>query len=145
MIYLDTSYIVKAYINEDHSDLVLSELAGQSGLTSSGLARVEFVSALMRQRRNGDITESAADEAIHMLEKDTALGIWRWIDISGAILSRANSLLLDKKVYGRLRSLDAIHLATAKDIDTQKIYTHDHRMFEAASHFGLNPIDVIPN
>lgn len=64
MIYLDTSYIVKAYINEPHSDLVLDELAGQTGLTAS----------------------------------------------SG----------------------------------TEKLYTHDTRMFEAAKTLGLNPIDIIP-
>lgn len=145
MIYLDTSYIVKAYVNEPHSDLVLSELAGQSGLTSSTLARVEFVSALMRQRRNGDITKAAADKAIGALEKDTIRGIWKWIDISGTILSTANSLLTDKIVYGKLRSMDVIHLATARCADTQKIYTHDHRMFEAAKHFGLNPVDIIPS
>lgn len=144
MIYLDTSYIVKAYINEPHSDLVLNELAGQSGLTTSGLARVEFISALMRQRRSGELTKSAAEKAIKALDSDAALGIWKWIDISASILATATTLLMDSRFYGKLRSLDAIHLASAKETCTVKLYTHDVRMFKAAKGLGLNPLDVIP-
>jgi len=144
VIYLDTSYIVKAYIREPGSDLVLSELEGQSGLTASRLAKVEFVSALMRQRKAGDISKAAAGSAIHSLEKDSAIGIWTWIDISGSILSASTALLTHRSHFGKLRSLDAIHLATAKNLGTERLYTHDQRMFEAAEHFGLNPIDVIP-
>lgn len=144
MIYLDTSYIVKAYINEPHSDLVLDELAGQTGLTASSLARVEFVSALMRQCHSGELTDTDAKKAIASLEEDTSLGIWRWVDIGRTIITDSAVLLMDHRLKGKLRSLDAMHLATAKVSGTVKLYTHDTRMFEAAKTLGLNPIDIIP-
>jgi len=144
VIYLDTSYIVKAYINEPYSDLVLEELAGQTGLTSSSLARVEFVSALMRQCHSGELTETDAKKAIASLDEDTTLGIWNWVAIDKTIITDSAAMLMDHRLKGKLRSLDAMHLTTAKTSGTGKVYTHDKRMFEAARTLGLNPIDIIP-
>lgn len=53
-------------------------------------------------------------------------------------------MLMDTRLKGKLRSLDAIHLATANATGIEKLYTHDRRMFEAAKSLGLNPIDIIP-
>jgi len=143
MIYLDTSYIVKAYVNEPGSSEVLEELAGKTGLICSQLGRIEFTSALMRQRRAQEITKSGSDHALHNLNDDTQNNIWTWIPISSEITEQATKLLIHPKTYGILRTLDAIHIASAVSIKAKKFYTHDKRMLKAASHFGLNALDII--
>jgi predicted nucleic acid-binding protein len=145
MIYLDTSYIVKAYVNEPGSDEVLKELANKTGLVSSILGRIEFTSALMRQRRAKELSKSESEQAQFSLESDTQNNIWTWTPISREITQQATKLLIHPKTYGILRTLDAIHLASAMSIDAKLIYTHDKRMLEAAQHFGLKARDVIPN
>jgi len=98
----------------------------------------------MRQCGSGELTKTDAKKAITSLDKDAALGIWKWIDIGGTILADSATILMDTRLKGKLRSLDAIHLATAKATGTEKVYTHDTRMFEAAKRLDLNPVDIIP-
>jgi len=143
MIYLDTSYIVKAYINEPGSEEVLRELRGKTGLVSSQLARLEFTSALMRQRREKSLTKAACIKALELLESDTREQIWQWFPIDNEIASLAQELLAHPQSFGLLRTLDAIHIATALSVRSETLYTHDKRMLEAAKLNGLTAIDVI--
>jgi len=143
MIYLDTSYIVKAYINEPGSEEVLRELRGRTELVSSQLARLEFTSALMRQRRHQSLTKAACMKALDLLESDTREQIWQWFPIDNEIISLAQELLAHPQSYGLLRTHDAIHIATALSVRSETLYTHDKRMLEAAKLNGLTAIDII--
>ena len=53
MIYLDSTYIVKCYVNEPGTKEVLQLVQGHPGRASCGHGRLEFWSGLHRQVREG--------------------------------------------------------------------------------------------
>jgi predicted nucleic acid-binding protein len=60
MIYLDTSYIAKCYLNEPHGDKVRALARQAEGLACSHLGRVEFWCVVARHVREGRISKNDA-------------------------------------------------------------------------------------
>ena len=120
--YLDSSAIVKLVVAEEHFVALRAHLRRRRPLVSSALARTEVIRALAplgarAQGRGGDVL--------------------RRID-----LVRVSDRLLDQAAALRpehLRSLDAIHLATAHHLGAtlRQVVTYDHRMATAATLLGL--------
>jgi uncharacterized protein len=120
-IYLDSSAIVKLVVHEPESAALSRYLRGRRPVVASALARVEVlrVSALF-----GLQAQERARDVLSRIEL---------IRISDRVLTLAGALLPPE-----LRSLDAIHLATASLLgDTLgKVVTYDVRMAEAARGLG---------
>jgi len=119
--YLDSSAIIKLAVREAESLELRRYLRRRSPLVSSSLARTEVLRALL----------SAGADAVAVGRKVlTRLDLVR---ISNAVLDEAAVLL-----PASVRSLDAIHLATAGMLgqDLGMIVTYDDRMAEAARQFG---------
>ena len=119
--YLDSSAIVKLAVRENESVALRRYLRRCRPLVSSSLARTEVMRALMP---GGDDAVAAGWKVLTRLDL---------IRISAGVLNDAAVLLpVD------LRSLDAIHLATARRLgqDLGAIVTYDERMAEAATHLG---------
>jgi uncharacterized protein len=119
--YLDSSAIVKLAVRENESVALRRYLRRRRPLVSSSLARTEVMRALMP---GGDDAVAAGRKVLTRLDL---------IRISAGVLNDAAVLLpVD------LRSLDAIHLATARRLgqDLGAIITYDERMAEAATHLG---------
>jgi len=57
ILYLDTSSLVKLYIEERHSDDVRTWVDEAEIIATSRVAYPEMISALARRRRAGDITK----------------------------------------------------------------------------------------
>ena len=121
-VYLDSSAIVKLVVMEARSSSLRKFLRRHPSRVSSALARVEVLRAV---RLHG---EAAIAQARSVLGRIALLGI----DDEG--LDRAARL--DGSV---LRSLDAIHVATALGLeaDMEILLTYDERMLEAAAAVGL--------
>jgi uncharacterized protein len=119
--YLDSSAIVKLAVREDESVALRRYLRRRRPLVSSALARTEVMRALLLV---GDDAAAAGQKVL------TGLDLIR---VSTAVLDDAAVLL-----PGDLRSLDAIHIATARRLgrDLGTITTYDERMAEAAMHLG---------
>lgn len=119
--YLDSSAIVKLIVREPESAALSRYLRGRRPIVASALARVEVlrVSALF-----GAPAQERALDVLNRLEL---------IRINDRVLSLAGGL-----EPRELRSLDAIHLATASLLgDTLgKVVTYDTRMAEAARRLG---------
>lgn len=119
--YLDSSAIVKLVVEEPESAALRRYLRRRRPLVSSALARAEVARALLplgeeARRRGGDV-----------------LSRLELIRINDRILAAAGSLLpMD------LRTLDAIHLATAQQLepDLARLITYDDRMSAAAEEIG---------
>lgn len=123
MIYLDSSAIVKLVLPEPESDALRDFLASDEDHVSSGLAQLE----VQRTVRRVDDTEDRRRTAKRVLARVSL------IKIDGPILAQAASL--DPP---GLRSLDAIHLATALSLDRlDALVTYDRRLRDAASDAGL--------
>ena len=121
-IYLDSSAIVKLVIREPESTALRRYLRPKRPVLSSALARTEVLRALL----------PAGDEAV-------ARGR---IVLQRLDLVRVNDRVLNAAGLLRplaLRSLDAIHLATAQEIGhaLTAIVTYDDRMVTAAKHLGF--------
>lgn len=123
--YLDSSAIVKLAVREAESVALRRFLRRRRPLVSSALARTEVLRALL----------PAGDEAV---------GAGRKV-LTRLDLVRVNNRVLDKAATLRpveIRSLDAIHLATAGQLgeDLGALVTYDERMAEAAKHLGCRVV-----
>ena len=121
--YLDSSALVKLIVREAETSALEADLAERDGLVTSSLAMVECRRAAGRAG-NRRVLQRLDDvlEAVYLL------------DLTTRVLEAAASLR-----PAPVRSLDAIHIATAisvGDADLDLI-TYDDRMAEAASANGL--------
>lgn len=119
--YLDSSAIVKLAIREPESTALRRYLRRRRPLVSSALARTEVLRALL----------PAGDEAVAR-----GRSVLQRLD-----LVRVNDRVLNAAAVLRppeLRSLDAIHLATAQQLghELTALVTYDDRMVTAAKRLG---------
>ncbi len=121
-IYLDSSAIVKLVVKEAESNSLRRFLRDHPTRVSSALARVEVVRAV---RTQGTEAQHRANEI---------LGRVRLLRIDDEVLTAASLL-----APGILRSLDAIHLASAAAFgaELEGLVTYDLRMAEAARLVGI--------
>lgn len=120
--YLDSSAIVKLVIAEAESAPLRRHLRRRGPLTSSALARTEVLRALLDE---GEVGVARGREVLSRLNL---------VRVNDRVLSAAGSL-----VPSELRSLDAIHLATALRLgdDVRELITYDERMIVAAKALGF--------
>jgi predicted nucleic acid-binding protein len=127
VIYLDSSALLKLLHEEPESAALADWLTGQAGspLLSSELAGVEVIRACRR------INPEALPEARALL---AGLDL---IPLGGAVIAEAADV-----GESTLRSLDAIHLASALSVgeDLSGFVAYDHRLSDAASAAGLQPL-----
>lgn len=120
--YLDASALVKLSLEEDHSVALRQATQGWSHLVSSRLAVVEVLRAARRR-------DPAAEPTARDVLSHTALVL-----LSDRVLYAATQL--DPVT---IRSLDAIHLATALRLGNAlaAFVSYDQRQLEAAESLGL--------
>jgi uncharacterized protein len=119
--YLDSSAIVKLAVAEPESAALRRYLRRRRSLISSALAKAEITRALLPL---GEPAVRRGKEVLSRLEL---------IRISDRILAAAGQLL-----PADLRTLDAIHLATALELggELARLITYDERMRAAAAAVG---------
>ena len=128
-VYVDSSALIKRAVAEAESEAVEEALAqhvdAEDALVSSTLAWIE-ISRALRARLDGedhDVVTEAIDDALSGIAERP---------ITADVVSLARRI--EPNV---LRSLDAIHLATAVLLDADTVLTYDDRLAEAARHNGL--------
>lgn len=115
--YLDTSALVKAYVEEHRSAEVrelIREAASDDGATRIYVSRLAFpeaTSAFTRLRNEGKLSSADAELRFRMLETDftSEAPSYELIDPSAAVITASAQLV---RKHG-LRAFDAVHLATA--------------------------------
>lgn len=121
--YLDSSAIVKLVINEPESAALRRYLRRRRPLVSSALARTEVLRALLPEGERGIARAGAVLARIDLVR------------VNDRVLADAGTLLPED-----VRSLDAIHLATARQLESDlgHVVTYDERMLDAARLLGLS-------
>lgn len=123
-LYVDTSALVKLVVHESETAALRRLLVSRPDeqLVTSALSRSELVRAARR----------AVPEA--MIRARTVLRGVRPVAVTPAVLDDAAEL-----EPAALRSLDAIHLASARQLgaDLAGLVTYDRRMAAAAERHGL--------
>jgi predicted nucleic acid-binding protein len=119
--YLDSSAIVKLAVREPESLALRRYLRRRQPLISSALARTEVLRALLPA---GDAAVNRGRSVLQRIDL---------VRVSDPMLSAAGVLRPPE-----LRSLDAIHLATAQALgdELKAVVTYDDRMATAASRLG---------
>ncbi|MDP9362133.1 MAG: type II toxin-antitoxin system VapC family toxin [Acidobacteriota bacterium] len=136
-LYLDTSALVKLYVDEEGSALVRSGVGGAEIVATSEIAYLETRSALARRRREKVFSPASYRQLVEEFEAD-----WdRYLTVSTTMsLLRGAAALAERYP---LRAYDALHLASARllrgntELDAVTFATWDGALEHAASREGF--------
>jgi len=109
-LYLDTSSLVKLYVDEPGSDEVRGLVDRATVVATSVIAYAEARSALARLRREGALPPAAFTSIKRVLDKDWPS--YLTLDVTEAISQAAGDLA---ERY-RLRGYDSVHLASFLEV-----------------------------
>lgn len=120
--YLDSSAIVKLAVEEPQSSALRRHLRRRRPLVTSALARTEVLRALVLEGEEG------------LARGRAVLARLELIRVGDRVLNSAGRMLPPE-----LRSLDAVHLATAQGLgsDLSHVVSYDERMLGAAKLLGM--------
>lgn len=120
-VYLDSSAIVKLAVREPESDALRRHLRRRRPWVSSSLARTEVLRALLPA---GEAAVAAGRGVLARCDL---------VRVNDRVLNAAGTMQ-----PAELRSLDAIHLATAERLgsDVSELVIYDARLAEAARQRG---------
>lgn len=123
--YLDSSAIVKLAVREPESGALRRYLRRKRPLVTSALARTEVARALLPF---GVAATARGEDTLNRLDV---------VRVNDRILRYAGTLMPVE-----LRSLDAIHLATAAALgaDLARVCTYDERLATAATALGMTVV-----
>ena len=141
-MYLDTAILVKLLVREPDSHFYAALVDGQPAW-SSQLVLVECFSALLRKERERAIDRPHRRRAWRQVVAD--VGAWRLnlVPVTASLVERANAILDVCHPAVALRSLDAIHLASAERCQSWPLCSNDARIRAAAAKLGL-PLAPVP-
>jgi predicted nucleic acid-binding protein len=131
--YLDTSFLIKLYVAEPGSiDAVSWFRQYREEVLISSLTDVEVAAALYQK-----LPATEALQVQEMYRDDRNLGVYGKITVDEAVFVEASALVVQCAEKFRLRSLDAIHLASALSAGIANFATFDARLAGAAASMGL--------
>ena len=141
MSYWDTSCLLKLYAPETDSLDFETRVLGGATLVTSEIARLELHAALQRKEAAKDLQAGGARRALAAYDADVAAGLVSVRPISPMIVAKFEAII--EKCYGQhpvvpLRTMDAIHLATAAEAAELEIVVTDKRLREAAIVLGFS-------
>ena len=142
-MYLDTSVLVKLFTAEVDSEFYGRMVEGH-GICSSMLAYTEVRAAMAAKERAKCLSPELRQRAWRSFEWNVTELVIELSSMTDAILRRANWVIERAGQQVPLRSLDAIHLATADQLQNWPLVTHDQRMREAAKLMGYPLADLPP-
>lgn len=128
--YVDTSALVKLVVLEPETPALESDVAQRGALFCSALGATELLRACRRALTRRQL--SRVDEVLEAVFL---------IEVTPAILSAAGQL-----APADIRTLDAIHMATALSLHEREldVITYDARMASAARSHGLRVVAPAP-
>jgi predicted nucleic acid-binding protein len=137
VVYFDTSALAKWYINESGSDDVEKYIQQHGPVAISDLTFVEMRCLLARRRRDGSLSGNAEVRVWATFQEDARQKHLichslpdKWSE--GAV--NLISILTDIP----LRTLDAVHLLIAREIQANVVATADRVMTAAAKAMGFS-------
>jgi len=106
-LYLDTSVLVKLYVDEDGSPVVREVLQRATVAATSALAYVEARAALARRRREGGLAASEYRRAVRSFDDDWVH--YQRVSVTDRLIREA----AEAAESLNLRAYDAVHLVSA--------------------------------
>lgn len=139
--YFDSALIAKFYVNEPGRDAVRALAASAGLVVSSGIAVAEVSAAFHRKLREGAVDKATHTALQGQFEHDVDDGLWTFVGVTEALFQQVQRLFrrLDQRIF--LRSIDALHLVTARAEHLDRIYSNDRHLLSACPKVGLKGID----
>jgi hypothetical protein len=70
-------------------------------------------------------------------------GAFNWLALSPAVVDRVIKVYARLPAAVHLRAADALHLACAAENTFKDVYSNNACFLAAATHFGLNPVNIV--
>jgi len=110
ILYLDTSALVKLYVEEAGSIAVSAAVHRATAVATARITYAEARAAFARHRRAGGLTPAELRRVVHQLDEEW--GQYSTVEITDAVVRRAGALA----ERHALRAYDAVQLAAALDM-----------------------------
>ncbi len=110
ILYLDTSALVKLYVEEPGSAAVVRAVERAAALATVRVAYAEARAAFARQRRDGGLDARGLRRVVENLDGDWS--VYTIVDVTESLV-RTAGILAERHA---LRGFDAIHLAAAVEL-----------------------------
>ncbi len=142
MAYWDTSALVKLYAAEPDSALFAAEaMNAPTAVVTSRLAVYEAWATFQRKEAAGALQPGAARKLYAELQQDVAAGELRLVELGDDVEREYGQVLA--ACYGQsppvaLRTLDALHLASARAVSEIEVVATDKRVRCAAKALGFS-------
>ena len=139
VVYFDTGALAKWYLNESFSGDVERYLTERGPVAISDLTVVEMRSLLARRRREKQIDPKLEIRVFATFEDDIRRGFLIRHPIPSSTAAGAVNLISTVPDVP-LRTLDAMHLVMAREIDASTLATADRIMAAGAHEMGFSVV-----
>ena len=136
-MYLDSCIIVKLVSHEPDSEAYHGIVAGQPVVTSE-LAVAEVRSALLAKERAGRISRQDRLTGWRLFQEKVRDQEFHLLPLNRQVIERAAAVIDQCHPGVPLRTLDAIHVATAELHGGEQMCSSDQRVCAAADVIGLS-------
>lgn len=144
MIYCDTAYLAKCYLNEPGSEIIRDFLCrSEERAASSELARAELPAVFHRHLREGNLDPVDYQTVLNQYTTDLRAAVWEWLPMNADLWTRIDIAYRDLPADIFLRGADAVHLLTARAYGFPDVYSNDRHLLHACKALGLNGINLL--
>jgi predicted nucleic acid-binding protein len=140
-MYLDSCIIVKLVSREPDSEAYHGLVAGQPVVTSE-LAVAEVRSALLSKERAGRISRQDRLTGWRLFQEKVRDQEFHLLPLNRQVIERAGAVIEQCHPGVPLRTLDAIHVATAELHGGEQMCSSDQRVCAAADVIGLSLVPL---
>lgn len=141
ILYLDTSALVKAYVTEVFTSVILTQIKAAEAVASHTIAFVEAQATFARLQREGKINEAQLATIKHEFAADW--DNYLQINITPSLITHAADLA---EAFA-LRTYDSVHLAAAENLQKTldqpiQFACFDHKLNKAANVLGMSLTNI---
>jgi len=141
MSYWDTSTLGKLYLPEPDSANFAQKAATDPAIATTRVALYEMRRVAFRKESEGFIQAGTAESVLAQVNQDIAAGHIRIVELDARVEAEFNGIMAT--CYRQtppllIRTLDALHLASARADNQTELVATDKRMRDAAKFLGLS-------
>ncbi len=145
MSYWDTSALGKLYLLEPDSADFAQKAAIDSAIVTTKLALYEMRRVAFRKESEGFIQAGTAESVLAQVNLDIAAGQIRIVEVDARVEAEFNVIMATCYRHTPplpIRTLDALHLASARADNQMELVATDKRLRDAAKLLGFSLFPV---
>jgi predicted nucleic acid-binding protein len=136
-IYADTCFFVSLYLTDRHTAEAERRLTLRPALWMTPLHVAEWTHAIEQHVFRKAISRSEADRLRQRFDEHRARGLWREASLPDRAFEVCSQLAQRHAARLGVRTLDALHVASALELKAQRFWTFDQRQEKLAQAVGL--------